>query len=153
MELVPYLRSFKGRAESPDSIEYKIGEIFSEIGNKFQSGYSYAMPSNSSTPSNFVPSNKHELSALYEEKIKRMGNAAQRGRILHPTPLIRAMVKVTNPRIGERVGDPACGSAGFLCEAYDHLRSSDLTADQLATLQTRTLYGKEKKPSPTSSAS
>jgi len=55
------------------------------------------------------------------------------------------MVKVTNPRIGERVYDGACGSAGFLCEAYDHLRSTDLTADQLATLQDRTLYGREKK--------
>ena len=67
------------------------------------------------------------------------------GEYYTPRPLIRAMVKVTNPRIGERVYDGACGSAGFLCEAYDHLRSTDLTADQLATLQDRTLYGREKK--------
>jgi len=55
------------------------------------------------------------------------------------------MVKVANPRLGETIYDGACGSAGFLCEAHDHLRSADLTADQLATLQGRTLYGKEKK--------
>ena len=145
--LVPYLRSFKGRAESPDSIEYKIGEIFSEIGNKFQSGYSLRDALELVDSLQFrSQQQKHELSALYEEKIKRMGNAGRNGGEYYtPRPLIRAMVKVTNPRIGERVGDPACGSAGFLCEAYDHLRSSDLTADQLATLQTRTLYGKEKK--------
>ena len=145
--LVPYLRSFKGRADSPDTIEYKIGEIFSEIGNKFQSGYSLRDALELVDSLQFrSQQQKHELSALYEEKIKRMGNAGRNGGEYYtPRPLIRAMVKVTNPRIGERVGDPACGSAGFLCEAYDHLRSSDLTADQLATLQTRTLYGKEKK--------
>jgi type I restriction enzyme M protein len=145
--LVPYLRSFKGRADSPDTIEYKIGEIFSEIGNKFQSGYSLRDALELVDSLRFrSQQEKHELSALYEEKIKRMGNAGRNGGEYYtPRPLIRAMVKVTNPRIGERVGDPACGSAGFLCEAYDHLRSSDLTADQLATLQTRTLYGKEKK--------
>ena len=65
-----------------------------------------------------------------QTRIRRMGNAGRNGGEYYtPRPLIRAMVKVTNPRIGERVGDPACGSAGFLCEAYDHLRSSDLTAD------------------------
>ena len=146
-ELIPYLKGFKGRAESPDTIEYKIGEIFGEIGNKFQSGYSLRDALEHIDTLQFrSQQQKHELSALYEEKIKRMGNAGRNGGEYYtPRPLIRAMVKVTNPRIGERVGDPACGSAGFLCEAYDHLRSADLTADQLATLQDRTLYGKEKK--------
>jgi type I restriction enzyme M protein len=146
-ELIPYLKGFKGRAESPDTIEYKIGEIFGEIGNKFQSGYSLRDALEHIDTLQFrSQQQKHELSALYEEKIKRMGNAGRNGGEYYtPRPLIRAMVKVTNPRIGERVGDPACGSAGFLCEAYDHLRSADLSADQLATLQNRTLYGKEKK--------
>ena len=146
-DLVPYLRSFKGRAESPDTIEYKIGEIFGEIGNKFQSGYSLRDALEHVDSLQFrSQQQKHELSALYEEKIKRMGNAGRNGGEYYtPRPLIRAMVQVTNPTIGERVYDGACGSAGFLCEAYDHLRSTDLTADQLATLQDRTLYGREKK--------
>ncbi|MBD5804956.1 putative type I restriction enzymeP M protein [Azoarcus sp. Aa7] len=84
---------------------------------------------------------------LYEEKIKRMGNAGRNGGEYYtPRPLIRAMVRVVQPKIGERIYDGACGSAGFLCEAYDYLAASKKlgTAD-LKTLQERTFYGKEKK--------
>jgi type I restriction enzyme M protein len=55
------------------------------------------------------------------------------------------MIQVTRPKLGERIYDGALGSAGFLCEAYDHLRQGGLTTSQLQTLQTRTFYGKEKK--------
>jgi type I restriction enzyme M protein len=55
------------------------------------------------------------------------------------------MIEVTNPKLGERIYDGAVGSAGFLCEAHDYLRKSELTTSQLETLQTRTFYGKEKK--------
>jgi type I restriction enzyme M protein len=56
------------------------------------------------------------------------------------------MVQVTWPRIGERIYDGACGSAGFLCESFDYLKSKgNLTTKDLSTLQTRTFYGKEKK--------
>jgi len=58
---------------------------------------------------------KHELSALYEEKIKRMGNNG--GEYYTPRSLIRAMVQVVQPKIGDRIYDGACGSAGFLCES------------------------------------
>ena len=89
---------------------------------------------------------KHELSHLYEAKIKNMGNAGRNGGEYYtPRPLIRAMIKVVAPRIGERIYDGACGSAGFLCEAFDHLLPQATKADDLATLQTRTFYGKEKK--------
>ncbi|MFM8443406.1 MAG: class I SAM-dependent DNA methyltransferase, partial [Methylococcus sp.] len=59
----------------------------------------------------------------------------------------RAMVQVIQPKIGERIYDGACGSAGFLCESFDYLRRQPgLTADNLKTLQERTFFGKEKKP-------
>jgi type I restriction enzyme M protein len=84
---------------------------------------------------------------LYEEKIKRMGNAGRNGGEYYtPRPLIRAMVQVTAPKIGERIYDPACGSAGFLCEAFDYLKAkSSLTTKDLRVLQERTFSGKEKK--------
>jgi type I restriction enzyme M protein len=89
---------------------------------------------------------KHELSHLYEAKIRNMGNAGRNGREYYtPRPLIRAMIQVTRPKIGERIYDGALGSAGFLCEAYDYLRQGELTTSQLQTLQRRTFYGKEKK--------
>ena len=77
-----------------------------------------------------------------------MGNAGRNGGEYYtPRPLIRAMVRVTDPQIGETIYDGAVGSAGFLCEAYDYLQAQnpDLTTEQVRTLQERTFYGKEKK--------
>lgn len=90
---------------------------------------------------------KHELSHLYEVKIRNMGNAGRNGGEYYtPRPLIRAMIKVVDPQIGQRIYDGAVGSAGFLCEAFDYLSSQpNLTTRQQETLQKHTFYGKEKK--------
>jgi len=147
-KLFPYLASFKQKADNAQTIEYKIGEIFSELRNKIQSGYNlreilgYAdeLPFRSST-------DKHELSHLYETKIKNMGNAGRNGgQYYTPRPLIRAMIDVVNPQIGETVYDGAAGSCGFLCEAYGYMyEKMDKTTSNLKTLQESTFYGKEKK--------
>lgn len=146
-ELFPYLQGFRQRAENSDTIEYKIGEIFSEIRSKFNSGYSLRDALNLVDTLTFnSQENKHELSELYEAKIKNMGNAGKNGGEYYtPRPLIRAMIKVTDPKIGQTIYDGAVGSAGFLCEAYDHLREQANTTTELNTLQTKTFYGKEKK--------
>jgi type I restriction enzyme M protein len=146
-QLFPYLQGFKGRATSPDTIEYKIGEIFSEIKNRFQSGYSLRDALEYIDELRFrSQQEKHELSHLYEAKIKNMGNAGRNGGEYYtPRPLIRAMIRVLKPQIGDRVYDGACGSAGFLCETYDYLRQGNLTTRQLEQLQTETFTGKEKK--------
>ncbi len=151
-ELFPYLTGFKQRATAPDTIEYKIGEIFGEIKNKFRSGYSLRDALELMDGLRFrSQKEKHELSHLYEAKIKNMGNAGRNGGEYYtPRPLIRAMIQVTKPAIGKRIYDGAVGSAGFLCEAHDYLRhggakGGKLTTSQLKTLQTKTFYGKEKK--------
>ncbi|MDA9057496.1 type I restriction-modification system subunit M [Flavobacteriaceae bacterium] len=146
--LFPYLAEFKQKADNPKTIEYKIGEIFSELKNKIQSGYNlreileYAdeLPFRAST-------DKHELSHLYESKIKNMGNAGRNGgQYYTPRPLIRAMINVLDPQIGEKIYDGAAGSCGFLCEAYEYMyERMEKTTDNLKTLQEETLYGKEKK--------
>ncbi|MAX70796.1 MAG: type I restriction endonuclease subunit M [Flavobacteriaceae bacterium] len=147
-ELFPYLAKFKYNTEDANTIEYKIGEIFSELNNKIQSGYilrdileyADALPFRSST-------DKHELSHLYETKIKNMGNAGRNGgQYYTPRPLIRAMIKVIDPQIGEKVYDGAAGSGGFLCEAFEYMyERMAKTTDNLKTLQESTFYGKEKK--------
>lgn len=146
-ELWPYLQGFKKRAAGPDTIEYKIGEVFAEIRPKFLSGYSLRDALELIDGLSFGSQDqKHELSSLYEDKIKRMGNAGRNGGEYYtPRPLIRAMIKVVDPKIGERVYDGACGSAGFLCEAYDYMRPQAATTADRDTLQKRTFYGKEKK--------
>jgi type I restriction enzyme M protein len=146
-ELFPYLQGFKQRASSPNTIEYKIGEIFGEIKNKFQSGYSLRDALEYIDELRFgSQEEKHELSHLYEAKIKNMGNAGRNGGEYYtPRPLIRAMIQVVRPQLGETIYDGACGSAGFLCESYEYLRREAQTTQQLEQLQTRTFTGKEKK--------
>ena len=147
-KLFPYLAKFKQEAESANTIQYKIGEIFSELKNKIQSGYNLREILGYADELPFRSSNdKHELSHLYETKIKNMGNAGRNGgQYYTPRPLIRAMIAVVDPQIGETIYDGAAGSCGFLVEAYDYLyQRMDKTTDNLKTLQENTLYGKEKK--------
>ncbi len=147
-KLWPHLASFRQSAESPQTLEYKVGEIFSEIDNKISSGYNLRDVIDQVDELRFGSAvEKHELSSLYEDRIKRMGNAGRNGGEYYtPRPLIRAMIKVVDPKIGETVYDPACGSAGFLCEAFDYMRGSgDLSTEDLEILQKRTFYGREVK--------
>ena len=146
-KLVPHLKSFKDSSVDADSLQYKIGEIFSEVANRFRSGYTLRDVLEIVDSLSFGSSEaKHELSDLYETRIKRMGNAGRNGGEYYtPRPLIRAMIQVLQPQIGETIYDGACGSAGFLCEAWEHLRRADLSAKDWDTLQRRTFYGQEKK--------
>ena len=148
-KLFPHLAGFKQRADNPKTIEYKIGEIFSELKNKIQSGYNLREIIEYADALKFRSTkDKHELSHLYEAKIKNMGNAGRNGgQYYTPRPLIRAIVETVNPQIGETVYDGAVGSAGFLCEAYTHMTRdrNSLSTTDLKTFQENTFYGKEKK--------
>jgi len=147
-KLFPYLHGFKQKASGPNTIEYKIGEIFGEIKNKIHSGYNLREIIDHIDELRFrSQTEKHELSHLYEAKIKNMGNAGRNGGEYYtPRPLIRAIVQVVKPEIGKRIYDGAVGSAGFLCEAFDYLKAqSNLTTDDMKILMERTFYGKEKK--------
>ena len=147
-KLFPYLHGFKQKASGPNTIEYKIGEIFGEIKNKIQSGYNMREIVEIIDTLRFrSQTEKHELSHLYEAKIKNMGNAGRNGGEYYtPRPLIRAMVQVVKPQIGERIYDGANGSAGFFCESFDYMKAKPgLTTGDMKILQERTFYGKEKK--------
>ncbi|MBN2702737.1 MAG: N-6 DNA methylase [Pontiellaceae bacterium] len=148
-KLFPYLQGFKQKASGPNTIEYKIGEIFGEIKNRIQSGYNLREIIDHIDELRFASqTEKHELSHLYEAKIRNMGNAGRNGGEYYtPRPLIRAIVAVTAPKLGETICDPAVGSAGFLCEAFEYLRKEnpERTTAQDRALQEHTFYGKEKK--------
>lgn len=148
IKLFPYLKKFKTDATSADTIEYKIGEIFSELKNRIQSGYNLREVINKIDELRFrTHAEKYEMSHLYESKIQNMGNAGRNGgEYYSPRPLVKAIIKVVAPEIGNKIYDGAVGSAGFLCEAFDYLKNSKkLTTSDVNTLQKKTFYGKEKK--------
>ena len=147
LKLFPYLKKFK--AEEPNTIEYKIGEIFSELKNRISSGYKLREILNIVDGMHFrLYEEKHELSHLYEAKIQRMGNAGRNGGEYYtPRPLIKTIVRIVSPKVGDKIYDGACGSAGFLVEAYNYLteNQSKLSSKQMGVLQNETFYGKEIK--------
>ncbi|NQU83807.1 MAG: N-6 DNA methylase [Parcubacteria group bacterium] len=146
-KLFPYLKKFK--AEEPNTIEYKVGEIFSELKNKISSGYKLREILNVVDDMRFrLYEEKYELSHLYEAKIKNMGNAGRNGGEYYtPRPLIKTIVKIVAPKIGNTIYDGACGSAGFLVESYKYLteNQSKLSSGEMEILQNKTFYGKEIK--------
>ena len=147
-KLFPYLANFKKNAEDLNTIKYKIGIIFSELKNEIQDGYILRSILNEVDKLEFrSDEQKHELSVLYESKIQNMGNAGRTGgQYYTPRPLIKTIVNIVKPKISETVYDGACGSGGFLVEAYNYIKDNkSLTTSELKKLQTQTLYGKEKK--------
>ena len=149
-KLFPELRKFQTSASSANTLEYKIGEIFAELRNKITSGYNLREVINLIDLLHFQSAeDKHEMTVLYESKIARMGNAGRNGGEYYtPRPLIRTIVKVVDPKIGETVYDPACGSAGFLCEAFAYMQQKVKSTKDAKILQEQTFFGKEKKPLP-----
>ena len=145
-KLFPYLSGFKQRASGPNTIEYKIGEIFGNTKNEIGSGYNLREVIDLVDELRFrTQTEKHELSYLYEEKIGNMGNAGRDGGSYYtPRPLIRAIIRIVNPKIGERIYDGAVGSGGFLCEAFEFLRAQKLSTTDAKALQETTFFGKEK---------
>jgi len=147
--LFPYLQKFTQKATGPNTIEYKIGQIFGEIKNKIQSGHNLREIIDHIDELRFRSQvEKHELSHLYEAKIRNMGNAGRNGGEYYtPRPLVRAIIKTVKPELGQRIYDGAVGSAGFLCEAYDYLRAEHpkRTTAQEKHLQEKAFAGKEKK--------
>lgn len=146
-KLFPYLQTLKG-----DPRRDKIGEIFRELpGNRIRSPHNLLDVIeilNKIEKHHFQDTNL--LSQVYEEILQAMGSeGGWSGEFYSPRPLIRLMVKIVNPKLGETILDPFVGSGGFLVESFNHIyENSAKDVRAWRTLQTKTLYGQEKKPLP-----
>jgi type I restriction enzyme M protein len=146
-ELFPYLRSLTGSAEKE-----KIATIFREItGNRMRSAYNLKDVITLIDKIDFNDvEDSHIVSQVYEELLLKLGKEhGIAGEFYTPRPIVRLMVKIVNPQIGETIFDPFCGSCGFLAESYKRMmESKELTVEDYETLQKRTFYAQEKKPLP-----
>ena len=147
--LFAYLRGLAGDGEKGSQREV-IANVFKGVQNRMVSGYLLRDIINKINGIHFSASEEiHTLSHLYESMLREMRDAAgDAGEFYTPRPVVRFMVQVTDPRLGETVLDPACGTGGFLVEAYDHIAPQVATPDQRRALQCDTLYGQEAKPLP-----
>lgn len=147
--LFVYLRSLAGESEKGSQREV-VANVFKGIQNRMVSGYLLRDIVNKIHGIHFSASEEiHTLSHLYESMLREMRDAAgDAGEFYTPRPVVRFMVQVSDPRLGETVLDPACGTGGFLVEAYDHIAPQVSTPDQRRALQRTSLYGQEAKPLP-----
>jgi len=148
-ELIPYLRNLKNK-HSATSRQKIISEVFSstertnidternllDILDKIDS-----LSAKSIDETHMFP-----ISQVYEGLLQKMGEKNNDGgQFFTPREVIRVMVKVINPEIGETVYDPCCGTGGFLAQAYQHMKEKAKTATDIERLKTRTFYGREKE--------
>ncbi|MBI2782684.1 MAG: N-6 DNA methylase [Gammaproteobacteria bacterium] len=147
--LFAYLRGLAGSGEKGSQREV-IANVFRGVQNRMVSGYLLRDIINKINGIHFSSSEEiHTLSHLYESMLREMRDAAgDSGEFYTPRPVVRFMVQVSDPRLGETVLDPACGTGGFLVEAYDHIAQQVTNPDQRRTLQRDTLFGQEAKPLP-----
>ena len=148
-ELFPGLRRLKEETTETDSIQYRIGAIFEQLNCRFTDGYLLREVIQLMQPLKFqTETDRHEMSVAYEKRLGEMGNAGRDGgQYYTPRPLIRVMIRLLDPQIGEKFDDGACGSGGFLCEAYRYMREkarNDPKAYEI--LQHKTFTGGEVKP-------
>lgn len=146
--LFAYLRALQ--SESGKARQDVIANVFRGVTNRMESGYLLRDVINKVSGIHFTASEEmHTLSRLYENMLREMRDAAgDSGEFYTPRPVVKFMVDVTDPQLGETVLDPACGTGGFLVEAYDHLAASCKSVADRTKLQQETLLGQEAKSLP-----
>jgi type I restriction enzyme M protein len=146
--LFRYLRTLT--SSNGDDRREVIATVFRGVQNRMASGYLLRDIINKIAGIHFNASDElHTLSALYEAMLREMRDAAgDSGEFYTPRPVVRLMVTVTNPRLGETMLDPASGTGGFLVEAFNHLSQQVKTVADRKVLQEKSLFGCEPKTLP-----
>jgi type I restriction enzyme M protein len=90
------------------------------------------------------PQDIHTFSVVYESLLAKLGrDASWSGEHYTPRPIVRFVVQVVDPKLGERIYDPAAGSAGFLAESFEHMRKGERTVADYEVLRNSSFYGQE----------
>ncbi|MDP2331835.1 MAG: class I SAM-dependent DNA methyltransferase [Reyranella sp.] len=146
--LFAYLRALS--SSNGDNRRDVISTVFRGVDNRMKSGYLLRDVVNKVAGIHFTSSDElHTLGTLYETMLREMRDAAgDSGEFYTPRPVVRFMVEVSDPRLGEAVLDPASGTGGFLVEAFNYLAKQVKTVAQRKTLQDKSLSGYEPKPLP-----
>ena len=147
--LFAYLRALHGGNGEREPRDV-IATVFQGFANRMESGYLLRDVVSLIDGIHFDSSEEvHVLGRLYETLLREMRDAAgDSGEFYTPRPVVRFMVEALDPRLGETVLDPACGTGGFLCEAFQHLEREVDTVEKRRVLQHETLLGGEAKSLP-----
>lgn len=147
--LFTYLKNLRGDNGRRDRKDV-VATVFRGLNNRMESGYLLRDVINLVDGIHFDSSEEvHTLGRFYETLLREMRDAAgDSGEFYTPRPIVRFMVQVTNPQLGEKVLDPACGTGGFLTEAFVHMAEQADTVEKRQVLQDASIYGGEAKSLP-----
>lgn len=145
--LLAYLRGLTGNGRGRRQV---IAAVFKDVACRLLSGYLLRDVINKVDGIHFnVREELFTLGHFYESMLKEMRDAAgDNGEFYTPRPVVRFMVQAVDPRLGETVLDPACGTGGFLTEAFEHLDKQCATVEDRRILQESGILGGEAKPLP-----
>lgn len=131
-------RAYVIRSVFEDAYNYmKSGQLIRQVINKIQEGVDFNKAQE-----------RHLFGDMYEQLLRDLQAAGNAGEFYTPRAVTEFMVRMVNPRLGEKVMDPACGTGGFLTCSIEHIRKQDVkTVDDEAILQ-NSIHGVEKKPMP-----
>jgi len=146
--LIAYLRDMQGT--NGDDRRDVVASVFAGVTNRMESGYLLRDIINKINDIHFDSNEEiHTLGHLYESMLKVMRDAAgDSGEFYTPRAVVRFMIEVTQPKLGETILDPACGTGGFLVEAYQYLEKQCKTVQDRRILQEQSIYGGEAKSLP-----
>jgi type I restriction enzyme M protein len=145
--LFAYLRAL--RSANGDRRDV-IAKVFQGTFNRMTNGYLLRDVINKINEIHFTSRDEiHTLGLLYESMLREMRDSAgDSGEFYTPRPVVKFIVAVMNPRLGEIILDPAAGTGGFLVEAFTHLQQQCKKAEDFNRLQRGTLFGIEPKSLP-----
>lgn len=145
--LFAYLRSLESANGDRRDV---IARVFQGTVNRMVNGYLLRDVINKINAIHFTSNDEiHTLGHLYESMLREMRDAAgDSGEFYTPRPVVKFIVSVVNPKLGEVILDPAAGTGGFLVESFEHLEKQAKRAEDYAHLQRGALYGIEAKPLP-----
>ena len=155
-ELVDFInndlfKTLKNLSFGPDDDPrgFIVREVFEDAYNYMKSGTLIRQVVNKINAIDFnVASERHLFGDIYEQILKDLQSAGNAGEYYTPRAVTQFMTDMINPRLGEKILDPACGTGGFLVCALENIRKNEVkTVEDNAVLQ-KSIFGVEKKPLP-----
>ena len=155
-ELVDFInndlfKTLKNLSFSPegDPRGFIVKEVFEDAYNYMKSGTLIRQVVNKINGIDFnVASERHLFGDIYEQILKDLQSAGNAGEYYTPRAVTQFMTDMVNPRLGEKILDPACGTGGFLVCALENIRKSEVKSVGDNAILQRSIFGVEKKPLP-----
>jgi type I restriction enzyme M protein len=126
-----------------------VKEVFEDAYNYMKSGTLIRQVVNKINGIDFnVASERHLFGDIYEQILKDLQSAGNAGEYYTPRAVTQFMTDMVNPRLGEKILDPACGTGGFLVCALENIRKSEVKSVEDNAILQGSIFGVEKKPLP-----